>query len=316
MKLTFYGTRGSSPIANTESVKYGGNTTCVRLESPCLHEAWWLVIDAGTGILPLSTKFLQEKGLAVGILFTHFHPDHTQGFPLSAFPYLKRVPVHLFGPYEHGTGPREVLQTIMKPPLFPVDYREYGSHIHCHNLEFPNSTVLLIHPEGGIKTLNVDAYERLIGDGRQMPFKSGAYHAQECLVVRMHRSHHPEQTISYRFEEGPTGEIFVFVTDHENEDGLPTSFRQHLSGAHLLVMDCQYTRKKYEGMTAGWGHGTPDYVARVAQMVGAQRVGLTHHDPFSNDATVDEIVATAQRLLTNDGINVFGCQDYQVVNVK
>jgi ribonuclease BN (tRNA processing enzyme) len=82
-------------------------------------------------------------------------------------------------------------------------------------------------------------------------------------------------------------------------------------------MDTQYTRKKYEEMTAGWGHATPDYTARVARVVGAKALGLTHHDPASSDVLVDEIVETARTILAADGIviPVFGCRDYTVVEV-
>jgi hypothetical protein len=51
----------------------------------------------------------------------------------------------------------------------------------------------------------------------------------ECLVVFMHKSHHPEHTVSYRIEERPTGKTFIFMTDHENEDGLSKSLRNYLT---------------------------------------------------------------------------------------
>lgn len=83
-------------------------------------------------------------------------------------------------------------------------------------------------------------------------------------------------------------------------------------------MDTQYTRQKYEEMTAGWGHGTPDHSARVAKVVGAKALGLTHHDPASSDVLVDEIVETARAILAADGIiiPVFGCRDYMAVDVN
>ncbi|MSU75528.1 MAG: MBL fold metallo-hydrolase [Candidatus Magasanikbacteria bacterium] len=316
MKITFYGTRGSTPVSGPNSVRHGGNTTCLRIESACLPQGHWLVVDAGSGIVPLSWEFMKAQGKAVTVLQSHFHHDHTQGLMLSVFPYVKQIPVNVFGPYEHGIGSRQVYERLMQSPFFPIDFREIGSHITCHDIELPNCTVLLIHPEGGIKKLTLEEFERLVASGRQMPFHGRQkFDVSECLVVRMHRSHHPEQTISYRFEERPTGKVFAFVTDHENQDGIPMSFRAHLQGADLLVMDCQYTDEKYRALTAGWGHSTPSYVTRVAREVKAARLGLTHHDPSSSDDMVDGIVASAAKSMEGTSVEVFGCHDFQVVEV-
>ena len=318
MQVTFYGTRGSCPVSHPSKATYGGNTTCLWVESSCLPNGHWLVIDAGTGIVPLSADFVRDGGQAVTILQTHYHHDHTQGFVLSTFPYLKQVPMNIYGPTDQGLGPRAVYQTLMQPPYFPIDLHEVGSHIRCVDITNPNSTVLVIHPEGGQSLLTVESLERLAADGAPVPFPKGAhFKLAECLVIAMHRSNHPERTISYRFEERPSGQVFVFVTDHENQDGIPIRLATHLQSADLLVMDTQYTRKKYEELTAGWGHATPDYSARVAKRVGAKALGLTHHDPASSDVQVDEIVETARTTLAADGrtIPVFGCRDYMVVDI-
>jgi ribonuclease BN (tRNA processing enzyme) len=275
------------------------------------------VVDAGTGILPLSRDFATAKGSEVLILYTHWHHDHTLGFPLSHFPYMPGLPVHLYGPYEHNVGPKEVYEMLMRQPLFPVNLhdRHVGCHLQFHNIARPNSTVIAIHPTGGLKQFEADAFERLVNDGKQLPFhNTQKFDLGECLVVKLHQSNHPERTISYRFEEQPTGKTFVFVTDNENVDGIPASFKEHVRGANLLVIDCQYTRAKYESMTAGWGHGTPDNAARIAIVGEAQQLGLTHHDPWSSDELIDEIVSDARNALTALGNTkthtVFGCRDY------
>jgi phosphoribosyl 1,2-cyclic phosphodiesterase len=318
MRVTFYGTRGSCPVAHPSKIKYGGNTTCLRIESPCLPAGEWLIIDAGTGLLPLSNDFLQQEGKAVTLLHTHYHHDHTQGFALSVFPYLKEVPVTIYGPSDQGVGPREVYQTLMQPPYFPVNWQEVGSHLCSVEILQPNGMVLVIHPEGGKQLLTLEAFERLTSEGEQVPFEPRLKFAlAECLVIRMHRSNHPERTISYRFEERPSKLSFAFATDHENQDGLPTRFISHLRDADLLVMDSQYTRETYEQRTAGWGHGTPDHCARVAKAAGVKALGLTHHDPASSDAQVEAIVETARTLLHEQGVStpVFGCWDYLTVEI-
>ncbi|OGY78588.1 MAG: hypothetical protein A3B74_04370 [Candidatus Kerfeldbacteria bacterium RIFCSPHIGHO2_02_FULL_42_14] len=321
MEITFYGTRGSTPIARENSTIYGGNTTCVRIHSTCLPKGHWLVIDTGSGIVPLSWDFTKEKAKAVSILFSHYHHDHTQGFALSAFPYAQEIAVDLYGPYEHGFGPRDIFLTLMRPPFFPVHFGEIGSHINCHNIEFPNSTILLVHPIGGLKVLTRESFERLLEKGKQLPFQgTQKFDVSECMVMRMHRSNHPEQTISYRFEERPTGKVFVFVTDHENQDGIPQRFFQHLKGADLLVMDCQFTRARYDAVTCGWGHATPDYVVHVAQKVGAKSLGITHHDPPSDDDFINNnILIPARRHASSVSaapLSIFACRDYMKIELS
>lgn len=314
MRLKFYGTRGSIPVAGPQCARYGGNTTCVRVDSLCLPTGTWLAVDAGTGIVPLSWDFAKAKASAITVLLTHFHHDHTQGLPLTHLPYAKDIPIDLYGPYEHGIGPRQAYQTMMQPPYFPVHFKEIASHIRCHNIGFPNSHVIVLHPRGGTALLSTEVFERA-QTSQQIGFAGGQRHPiDECMVIQMYRSNHPEATISYRFEERPTGQTFVFVTDHENQSGIPRRFRQHLAGADLLVMDCQYTREKYDALTAGWGHATPDYVASVATELAVPRLGLTHHDPPATDEQIDGMVRMAQDAAPD--IDVFGCRDYQEIDLE
>jgi hypothetical protein len=92
------------------------------------------------------------------------------------------VPVTLYGPRDQGVGPREVYQTLMQPPYFPVDWHEVGSHIRCVDIAHPNSTVLVVHPEGGWKVLTVEAFERVAQNGtrikarRQVPVRAQKNH--------------------------------------------------------------------------------------------------------------------------------------------
>jgi len=186
MKVTFAGTRGSCAVSAFDKLWFGGNTPCLRVDSQCLPEKHWLIVDAGTGILPLSWQFAGEGADEVTIILTHSHHDHTGGFPLSLFPYLKRVLVNVYGPVERGMGPREVYKTLMQPPFFPVDLTQVGSHLRFFKIEKPNATVLVIHPVGGRKSFAVEAFERLERDGRQIPFRGGKkFNLNECLVIKI-----------------------------------------------------------------------------------------------------------------------------------
>jgi len=305
MKVTFWGTRGSCAVCSPDCLKYGGNTTCVEVESDCLPVNSYLAIDAGTGYIPFSVKVLKNPALRqrevrVYTLLTHLHHDHQQGLLLSPLLFAKDengkflVDMYLGGPVEKGKGPEEMLDDMMVPPYFPKSSHQVKSHITFKSVKEQASNVIVFHPIGGIRVMPKDDFERLEAGGHLPVGKNGKYPIEECLIVKMHRSNHPEQTICYRFEERPTGKVFVFKTDHENQPGIPVDVMRYLRGADLLVMDAQYTSAKYETQTCGFGHGTGPYCAMVAFKSDAKKLGLTHHDIFSTDQIVEAIVKEAQ----------------------
>ncbi len=292
MKISFMGTGGSIPVSNPKRVKFGGNTTCVRFESECLPKGSALVIDAGSGFKPLAGTLIKEKVTDLHIIFTHWHHDHTQGFLLAGTTYYEAVKNTVWGPVEHGYGGRKVFETLMQSPFFPIDFkhRQVASHISFRDLGNTSSEVLVVHPTGGMKCFSASDLQRAETNGKMLTFRNDKFAVQECLVIRMMKTYHPESTICYRFEERPTGKVFVFLTDHENTSALPASLRTHLKEADLLVMDCQYKLKTYREKTAGYGHATADYCVEVALAVGAKKLGLTHHDPDSTDDDIEAIV--------------------------
>ena len=67
MKVTTYGTRGSTPIARADAIRFGGNTTCLRIKSECLPPGMALAVDSGSGYMPLSNDLLKEKVMDVSV---------------------------------------------------------------------------------------------------------------------------------------------------------------------------------------------------------------------------------------------------------
>lgn len=298
MRIKVWGTRGSIAVSNPESVRAGGNTTCFEVISDCLPQHTRLMIDAGTGFVPAGWHYLSEigQGLSYVILFTHWHWDHVLGLTLSPPTFIDHVPMALYGPVDDGVGPAEMVEYIFKRPFFPVDAKRVTHKMSFHPLHDFDVTVILVHPRGGFAELSLERFVRLTRDDEQMPFGKLAFPLQECLVVRMQPTNHGNaKCISYRFEERPTGRTFVFCTDHEDETGIATDFRRHLAGADLVVMDAQYDFARYLRATARYGHGTPRNVARLGVVCGLKRVGITHHDPRSSDAFLEDAILPEAR---------------------
>src|SRR5437867_12604180 len=94
MKITLWGTRGSLPSAGPETVRYGGNTSCVEVRG---RSRALLVLDAGTGIRRLGGTV--DPGVTrIHILLTHLHMDHIHGLGFFAPLYRDGVEVHGYGP--------------------------------------------------------------------------------------------------------------------------------------------------------------------------------------------------------------------------
>src|SRR5262249_10065953 len=79
-RIKFWGTRGSIAVPSPETLRYGGNTTCVELRA----DGEIIVLDAGSGIRPLGValdKEFQSQPIKLSLLITHAHWDHIQGLP-------------------------------------------------------------------------------------------------------------------------------------------------------------------------------------------------------------------------------------------
>lgn len=314
MKIKTYGTRGSIPISNKESVLHGGNTTCVRVFDDCIPDNMALVIDAGSGFVPLAKDILMEGDKTeVLILFTHYHIDHTMGLFLSPLTFIKNYDITLLGPLENGTGAIEMMENMMISPYFPVDIREVRGHFNYKGIRTPNARVIVIN-KAGHTVIDVDHYDLLVKHNEYVSIGKGKYPLNECLIITMIRTNHPEKTLSYSIKNNKAEKKFVFMTDHENGDGMPNKMYSHLENADLALLDCQYSRQKYDNGFCGFGHATPDYVVRIAEACHIKRLGLTHHDPDSTDEDINNILLEAKACSKSE-IDIFTCKDYQEIDV-
>jgi phosphoribosyl 1,2-cyclic phosphodiesterase len=110
--------------------------------------------------------------------------------------------------------------------------------------------------------------------------------------------HHPQGCAGYRIEAD--GGVFVLATDTEPGSRVhDRALRNLAKGADLLLFDSQYTPQQSEGEKKGWGHSSWKDGARIARQSGVKRLVLVHHDPDSDDAFVDGLVAQARQQFPN-----------------
>jgi len=128
MKLSFWGTRGSTPRPGKETLKYGGNTSCISVE---MTKDRLFVFDAGTGIIELGRSLAAaNRRRKINMFITHPHWDHIQGLPYFQSLYQQGNEVVIHGTSQGKLTLREVIAGQMSHVYFPVAVKEFGAHVY------------------------------------------------------------------------------------------------------------------------------------------------------------------------------------------
>lgn len=251
MKVKFWGCRGSIPVPDSRMIKYGGNTTCVEVR---LSERI-LIIDAGTGIRKLGDDLIKRNIFDFDIFITHSHWDHIQGFPFFRPIYLPKTRIDIFGCTNSFRPLKDILGSQMSSEYFPMSFQDLKSEIN-----FAESCSKL--------------------------YQSHNFH------IKTIQTNHPVFTSGLRIEED--GKSFVFITDNELGTTKPITpkedFVNFCKDASYLVHDAQFTEDEYK-TRKGWGHSTFEQAIKLARDSGAKNIGLSHHDPNTEDSELDQIAS-------------------------
>ena len=135
MKVKLWGTRGSIPAPGPETIRYGGNTSCVGVT---LADGSMLALDAGTGIRCLGLAQPDEP-TRLHILLTHLHLDHIQGLVFFAPAFRPQTEIVIWGPASPEASLRDRIARYISAPLSPVEVRELPCDVsfrHCPESEW------------------------------------------------------------------------------------------------------------------------------------------------------------------------------------
>ena len=271
MKVKFWGVRGSIACPGPKTVRYGGNTTCIEIRT---DNNELIILDAGTGIFPLSQVLLAELPVTANVLITHSHWDHIQGLPLFIPNFIPGNTLRLHGGFDpvSGKGIEQVMQVQLQYSFFPVREVEMKAKIEYVTL-MPNEPVqvgsatvtpcLLNHPV-------IDFGYRIDCDGKSVFFTG---------------DHEPPYNIYEPGEEG-YDEYQVFV------DEKAQSIVEAMRGVDVLIADSSYTDAEYASKK-GWGHGTYSTSMATAKAAGAKLLFCTHHEPTRSDDALETVFAAA-----------------------
>ena len=250
MLVTFYGVRGSIAAPGPQTVKYGGNTSCVHIR---LNTGNNLIFDAGTGIRELGNRMVQHDEPLL-LLLSHGHWDHIQGYPF-------------FGPiYQPGREIRvcqgvDTNEHSLKSILQQMD----GSNFPVHAEDLP-SKIMTVH--------EVDKYLGMQSFQTQRkplnhPGGGNAYRIEEDGV-----------SVAYITDNelDPPGSP---ETSYDE-------WVEFCQGVDLMIHDAQYIENDMPAKH-GWGHSLISQVRQLAVDAQVKNLVMYHHDPDRSDAELDEI---------------------------
>ena len=294
MRVRFWGTRGSIPVALTSadirdkvalalvradgrrfasvgeayafaaqdldfalSHTFGGHSACVELET---GQEEYFVCDMGSGARPLGAHVLARQSgrpATVNVFMSHVHWDHIMGFPFFGPAYVPGTRIRIHGCHDVI---EQAFRLQQAPPCFPVEFSQLAADI-----EFVKLTPGRAHDISGI---------------------------QVTPAPQMHSG----ASYGYRFEAA--GKSFVYTTDseHKLENRAQTErFVRFFHGADLVVFDAMYSLADAISVKADWGHSSNIIGVELCQMAQVKHLVLFHHEPAYDDATIEGVLKETRR---------------------
>jgi phosphoribosyl 1,2-cyclic phosphodiesterase len=248
-----WGARGSIPAPGPETMRYGGNTSCIQLT---LADGSILVLDGGTGIRSLGLA-LPASERPLNILLTHLHLDHIQGLMFFAPMFRPQSKIVIWGPTAPEASLEDRIARYISAPLSPLEVRELPCHPSFREAETT---------EWRIGSASIRAAS-VTHRGPTLGYRVDADGSSVCYIP----DHEPGlgASLAELDEEWISG--FGLARD-----------------ASLLIHDCQYTDDEYPEHL-GWGHAPLSDALVFGRRARAERLLLFHHDPLHSDDFLDRL---------------------------
>jgi len=258
LNIRFWGVRGSIPCPGPETIRYGGNTSCVEIR--CGRRL--LIFDGGSGLRPLGNALVAVgRPVDLDLFYSHTPFDHIVGLPFFAPAYSAGNRIRFWAGHlkPAGSDIRSVLEQMMTAPLFPVPIDILEAQLDFRDFSAGET----LSPHNGIKLVTASL-------------------------------NHPDGATGYRVEFA--GKVVAYITDTEHHAGSSDpNVLKLMQRADVAIYDCTYTDEEYT-RHRHWGHSTWEEGVRLAKEAQVKKLVIFHHDPSHTDAMMDQIAAEAIKL--------------------
>lgn len=296
-KVKFWGVRGSYPVANKDFLKYGGNTACVEV----VAGGHRIILDGGTGIIPLGDKIFQEHisssndifsrtPMNVLVLLSHVHQDHIQG--LNFFKPMNSLTAQfsLYGYSGFDSSLDETLAELIYGKSFPLNL--YDVTADCRISDITEADIIILNKDNDLPIM-----KRITSESDFEPKKD------EVVISFMKSNAHPNFG-SMCFKIAYNGKTMVYASDTECYSGGSKKLELFAKDTDLLIHDSQYTTEDYLSTVVpkqGYGHSTFNMAFDTAEAANAKKLAFFHFDPSYND----EKLTSIENIFKNKNKNYF-----------
>ena len=264
--IDFWGVRGSIPSPGSETIRYGGNTSCISITA----DNKILILDAGTGIRNLGNSIIGQSNLKIFVIITHTHWDHIQGFPFFTPIYQPNRPVHMFPTLHKKNLVLSSLIDQMDGAHFPVTPDQVPS-----NFNFITENPLEFLAKNG-------------------------FHLE---LVPMN---HPGGAFGYKIKFDDTVICYFTDNEIDPPYPKSIEFdvlKDKCKNVDVLIHDAQYTEDDMP-LKHGWGHSLISQVTDLGKAANVKNLVYFHHDPDRTDDELDVQLEKASKNLQENNSSV------------
>lgn len=266
LAVRFWGVRGSIACPDSDSLRYGGNTSC--LEVRCGDEL--LIFDGGTGLRYLGNA-LAKSPLKAEIFLTHTHFDHVCGLPFFA-PFFEAA--NRFRMWSGHLGARlttkEAITGLMMSPFHPVPPEIFRAAVDFKDFKAGDT----LEPRRGIR-------------------------------VKTAPLNHPDGACGYRIEFGGRSIAYVTDTEHvpgqtdQKVLGL-------IEKADIFIYDATYTDEEFPAKVgmghSTWQEGARLAEAAGVKLYVPFHHEPGHDDRFLDGVAAELAARRPSSLLAREGL--------------